>query len=474
MTNKILMPSLSPTMKEGKIVKWLKKEGDLVKPGDILAEIETDKATMEIESVDEGILAKIMIDDGTDNVKVNSVIGIISNEKNESVTIKYENKGNENKIIENEKNSKIDKKEHKNIAQESKSEVSVNLNNIKKYSEISSSKSELFNDENCDNITIRESIKRAISEEMIRDKYVFLIGEEVGEYQGAYKVSEGLLKKFGTKRIIDTPISEEGFTGLAIGSAFNGLKPIVEYMTFNFSMQAIDQIINTASKTHYMSGGQINVPIVFRGPNGAASQTAAQHSQDFTSWYAHCPGLKVVSPSNPADAKGLLKSSIRDPNPVIFLENEIMYSYKGNVPKDKNFLVPLGKANIIKNGKDVTLISYSLSISLCIEAAKELEKDNLDVEIIDLRTIRPLDKDTILDSVKKTNRAVCVEECWPFCGVNSEISSIINENIFDYLDAPVQRINSKDVPMPYSLNLERECLPKVEDIILSVKKVCYK
>ena len=297
----------------------------------------------------------------------------------------------------------------------------------------------------------------------------------MGEYQGAYKVSQGLLKEFGKKRIIDTPISEEGFTGFAIGSSFNGLIPIVEFMTFNFSMQAIDQIVNTASKTHYMSGGQINVPIVFRGPNGAASQVAAQHSQDFTSWYAHCPGLKVISPSNAADAKGLLKSAIRDPNPVIFLENELLYSHNCDVPIDKNFTLPIGKANVLKEGKDVTIISFSLMLTKCIEAISELnkEKNNIDIEIIDLRTIRPIDKDTIINSVKKTNRVVCVEEGWPFSGINSEISSIIMENAFDYLDAPVKRISSKDVPMPYALNLENQCLPSVNDIINGIKEVCY-
>ena len=464
MNSKILMPALSPTMKEGKLAKWLKKEGDKINPGDVIAEIETDKATMEVEAADKGILSKLLVAEGADNVKVNEEIAILiteessnNNKKNvkaEKDIIKNKLSINDNKKLDNEDNN-----QQKNINTSEK--------NLFKDKEISSYK-------DLEKISVREAINSAIREEMKNDKSVFLIGEEVGEYQGAYKVSAGLLKEFGKDRIIDTPISEEGFTGLAIGAAFNGLKPIVEYMTFNFSMQAIDQIVNTASKTHYMSGGQINVPIVFRGPNGAASQVAAQHSQDFTSWYAHCPGLKVLSPSNAADAKGLLKSAIRDPNPVIFLENEILYNYESNVPKDKDFLIPIGKAKKIKEGNDVTIISYSLSVSTCLEASLILEKEGIKCDLIDLRTIRPIDKETIINSVKKTNRAVLVEESWPFCGVNSEISSIIMENAFDYLDSPVLRINSKDVPMPYALNLEKECLPKKEDIIEAVKKVCYK
>ncbi|PPR41589.1 MAG: 2-oxoisovalerate dehydrogenase subunit beta [Alphaproteobacteria bacterium MarineAlpha5_Bin12] len=464
MNSKILMPALSPTMKEGKLAKWLKKEGDKINPGDVIAEIETDKATMEVEAADKGILSKLLVAEGADNVKVNEEIAILiteessnNNKKNvkaEKDIIKNKLSINDNKKLDNEDNN-----QQKNINTSEK--------HLIKDKEISSYK-------DLEKISVREAINSAIREEMKSDKSVFLIGEEVGEYQGAYKVSAGLLKEFGKDRIIDTPISEEGFTGLAIGAAFNGLKPIVEYMTFNFSMQAIDQIVNTASKTHYMSGGQINVPIVFRGPNGAASQVAAQHSQDFTSWYAHCPGLKVLSPSNAADAKGLLKSAIRDPNPVIFLENEILYNYESNVPKDKDFLIPIGKAKKIKEGNDVTIISYSLCVNICLEASLILEKEGIKCDLIDLRTIRPIDKETIINSVKKTNRAVLIEESWPFCGVNSEISSIIMENAFDYLDSPVLRINSKDVPMPYALNLEKECLPKKEDIIEAVKKVCYK
>lgn len=454
MSIEILMPALSPTMTEGTLQKWLIKIGDEVKPGDVIAEIETDKATMEIEAVDKGILSKILISAGTESVKVNEIIATMNDNKNDS------------------KIAKSNKKEKK--------EDQVKIKEINKSIEEDSSRlikpdnKKVLKDIKYENITVREAINKAIAEEMRRDNKVFLIGEEVGEYDGAYKVSQGLLKEFGKERIIDTPISEEGFTGLAIGSAFNGLKPIVEYMTFNFSMQAIDQIVNTASKTHYMSGGQINVPIVFRGPNGAASQTAAQHSQDFTSWYSHCPGLKVVSPSNAADAKGLLKSAIRDKNPVVFLENEIMYSHKCNVPIDKNYLVPLGKANIVKEGDDATIISFSLCISKCLEAHKKLKDEGINAEIIDLRTIRPMDKETIINSVKKTNRVVCVEECWPFSGINSELISVIVENAFDYLDAPIIRISSKDVPMPYALNLENACLPQTEDIFKAVKQVCYR
>tara|TARA_B100000686_G_C16789684_1_gene977783 strand:- start:2419 stop:3768 length:1350 start_codon:yes stop_codon:yes gene_type:complete len=449
-------------MTEGTLSKWLKKEGDKINPGDILAEIETDKATMEIESVDQGILTKILVSEGTKSVKVNSTIAILKSEDNDE----------EDKTV-------IQKNEEplkKNIEEVENNKDSSNSNEVKKSDPLINSQKDISTYKNIKNISMREAINNAISEEMKKNKNVIIFGEEVGEYQGAYKVTQGLLKKFGNKRVIDTPISEEGFTGLAIGCAFNGLIPIVEYMTFNFSMQAIDQIVNTASKTHYMSGGQINVPIVFRGPNGAASQVAAQHSQDFTSWYAHCPGLKVITPSNAADAKGLLKSAIRDPNPVVFLENEILYSNTSNVPTNKDFTIPIGEAKIIKEGTDVTVIAFSISVIKSLEAIEILKKsnENISIELIDLRTIRPLDKETIINSVKKTNRVVCVEECWPFSGINAELSSIIIENAFDYLDAPVKRISSKDVPMPYALNLERECLPSVDDIINGIKEVCYK
>ena len=450
MTTKILMPALSPTMTEGKLQKWYIKEGDEVKAGDILAEIETDKATMEVEAVDEGTIKKLLYKEGESSIKVNTPIAILDNEiKNDA-----------------KKQNKLESKKSKNISKNLFSEKKEKISTDVKIKDI--------NKDNENYITMREAIRDCIKEEMKIDKNIILIGEEVGEYQGAYKVSQGLLKEFGKKRIIDTPISEQAFTGLSIGSSFRGLRPIVEFMTFNFSMQAIDQIVNSAAKTLYMSGGQINCPIVFRGPNGAASQVAAQHSQDFTSWYSHCPGLKVVVPSNSFNAKGLLKSSIRDNNPVIFLENEILYSHKCNVSDDKNFSIPLGKANISLPGNDVTIVTYSIMVSKSIIAAEIIkEKYDINVEVIDLQTIRPLDEDLILESVKKTNRLITVEESWPFASVGSEIISLVQNRAFDYLDAPIQKINSADVPMPYSSVLEEMYLPQVEDIVSAIEKVCY-
>ncbi len=449
MKNKILMPALSPTMKEGSISKWLIKEGDKIKSGDLIAEIETDKATMELEAVDDGIVEKILYPQGQELILVNTPIVIMKNSHDNNISQK-KNKDDKELIEKDDIKKNINTIQEKKYENQNVNQVSENLT------------------------TMREAIRDAIAEEMRKNDKVFVIGEEVGEYQGAYKVTQGLLKEFGEKRIIDTPISEQGFTGLAVGSAFKGLRPIVEFMTFNFSMQAIDQIINSAAKSLYMSGGQINCPIVFRGPNGAASQVAAQHSQDFTSWYSHCPGLKVVVPSNAYNAKGLLKSSIDDDNPVIFLENEILYSHKAEVPKDTNFEIPLGKANIALAGKDVTIVTYSIMVSKSIEAAKILkEKCDIDVEVIDLQTIRPLDKNTIVESVKKTNRLVTVEESWPFASVGSEIVSLVQYEAFDYLDSPIKKINSADVPMPYSSVLEKIYLPDVDDIIKAVEEVCY-
>ena len=456
------MPALSPTMTEGTINKWLVKIGDNVKAGDIIAEIETDKATMEIESADEGTVTKLLIKEGTESVPVNSPIAVLDGEENkinDDIKIKKNNDNvNENIDVDS---LNIEKKD-KEIEDSNPKIIAKNQKN--KKLEFSNYKS----------ITMRQSIRDAIAEEMRKNESVFVIGEEVGEYEGAYKVTQGLLDEFGPSRIFDTPISEHGFTGLAVGSAFKGLRPIVEFMTFNFSMQAIDQIINSAAKTLYMSGGQINCPIVFRGPNGAASQVAAQHSQDFSSWYSHCPGLKVVAPSNAFNAKGLLKSSIEDDNPVIFLENEILYNQKMDVPEDTNFDIPLGVANIALEGKDATIVTYSIMVSKSLEAAEILKKDyNLNVEIIDLQTIRPLDSDTILNSVKKTNRLITVEESWPFASVGSEIVNIVQREIFDYLDSPIIKVNSADVPMPYSSVLEKKYLPQVQDIISAIKKVCY-
>ena len=451
MSVKILMPSLSPTMTEGNLTKWLVKEGDLIKSGDVIAEIETDKATMEVETVDEGVIEKLLYKEGEQSIPVNSTIAILSGDNNEE----EENKDLPEQPKDNE-------------------DSSISTNNIVQKSSLKENKQNIDTslDENL--ITMRQAIRDAMAEEMRKNESVFVIGEEVGEYQGAYKVTQGLLEEFGPKRIIDTPISEQGFTGLAIGSAFKGLRPIVEFMTFNFSMQAIDQIINSAAKTLYMSGGQINCPIVFRGPNGAASQVAAQHSQDFTSWYAHCPGLKVVTPSNAYNAKGLLKSAIDDDNPVIFLENEILYGHKAEVPADTNFEIPLGVANIALEGSDATIVTYSIMVSKSLEAAKLLKyKHDINVEVIDLQTIRPLDKVTIIESVKKTNRLVTVEESWPFASIGSEIVNIVQNEAFDFLDSPIKKINSADVPMPYSSVLEKKYLPQVEDIILAIEEVCY-
>ena len=451
MSVKILMPSLSPTMTEGNLTKWLVKEGDLIKSGDVIAEIETDKATMEVETVDEGVIEKLLYKEGEQSIPVNSTIAILSGDNNEE-----------------EKNKDLPEQPKDN------EDSSISTNNIVQKSSLKENKQKIDTslDENL--ITMRQAIRDTMAEEMRKNESVYVIGEEVGEYQGAYKVTQGLLEEFGPKRIIDTPISEQGFTGLAIGSAFKGLRPIVEFMTFNFSMQAIDQIINSAAKTLYMSGGQINCPIVFRGPNGAASQVAAQHSQDFTSWYAHCPGLKVVVPSNAYNAKGLLKSAIDDDNPVIFLENEILYGHKAEVPVDTNFEIPLGVANIPLEGSDATIVTYSIMVSKSLEAAKLLKyKHDINVEVIDLQTIRPLDKVTIIESVKKTNRLVTVEESWPFASIGSEIVNIVQNEAFDFLDSPIKKINSADVPMPYSSVLEKKYLPQVEDIILAIEEVCY-
>ena len=445
------MPALSPTMTEGNLTKWLVKVGQKVKAGDIIAEIETDKATMEVEAVDEGNVEKLLFSEGAKNILVNSPIAILTNE------IKEDDKKivKEKKVLE-----KVEKKEKFKSNISSKKISSELKNNQKNLSE--------------DTVTMRQAIRDTIAEEMRKDKNIFVLGEEVAQYQGAYRVTQGLLDEFSHKRIIDTPISEQGFTGFAVGSAFRGLRPIVEFMTFNFSMQAIDQIINSAAKTLYMSGGQINCPIVFRGPNGAATQVAAQHSQDFSSWYAHCPGLKVITPSTPFNAKGLLRSAIRDDNPVIFLENEILYGLKGKVSENTDFTIPLGEASISRKGKDATIVTYSIMLQKSLEAANHLKNNfELDVEVIDLQSLRPLDTKTIIESVKKTNRLVTVEESWPFGSIGSEISNIVQREVFDYLDSPVIKVNSADVPMPYSSFLENLYLPQTEDIVNALKEVCY-
>ncbi|MDA0968354.1 MAG: pyruvate dehydrogenase complex E1 component subunit beta [Proteobacteria bacterium] len=447
MSIEILMPALSPTMTEGNLTKWLVTEGQEVKAGDVIAEIETDKATMEVEAVDEGFVEKLLFKEGDVNIPVNKPIALISNQQSSQ---SRGSKPTEETVEEPKITHKKEIKQSEN--QPSKEDV-------------------VLSDEH---ITMREAIRDTIAEEMRKDKKVFILGEEVAEYQGAYKVTQGLLDEFGEKRVIDTPISEQGFTGLAVGAAFKGLIPIVEFMTFNFSMQAIDQIINSAAKTLYMSGGQINCPIVFRGPNGAAAQVAAQHSQDFSSWYAQVPGLKVLAPSTPLNAKGLLRSAIRDPNPVIFLENEILYGLKGEVSSDANFTIPFGKANIAKAGSDTTIITYSIMLQKSLEAAKILKNEfDLDVEVIDLQSLRPLDSETIINSVKKTNRVVTVEESWPVASIGSEVVNIVQKYAFDYLDAPIIKVNSADVPMPYSSSLEKLYLPQIDDIVKAVKEVNY-
>ncbi|MBO39106.1 MAG: pyruvate dehydrogenase complex E1 component subunit beta [Rhodospirillaceae bacterium] len=446
----ILMPALSPTMTEGNLAKWHKQEGDPVEPGDILAEIETDKATMEVEAVDEGILAKILIPDGTASVSVNEVIGVIAAE-GEAVSTDVTPLKNPEKTVE------------KKPATPTKLEVSETPPLIEPE----------FIEETA-LMTVREALRDAMAEEMRADERVFLMGEEVAEYEGAYKVSQGLLKEFGDRRVIDTPITEHGFTGVGIGAAFLGLRPIVEFMTFNFALQAMDQLINSAAKTNYMSGGQMGCPIVFRGSNGAAARVAAQHSQCFASWYAHIPGLKVVSPWSAADSKGLLKSAIRDPNPVIFLENELLYGSTFDVPTNPDWMVPIGKARVVREGPDVTISAFSIMVGKALEAAERLSNEGIEAEVIDLRTIRPLDTETIIHSVKKTNRLVSVEEGWPFSGIGSEISATIMEQAFDWLDAPVGRVTAVDVPLPYAANLEALALPQAENIVEAAKLVTYR
>ena len=453
---KILLPALSPTMETGNLVKWLVKEGDDVLSGDILAEIETDKATMELESPDDGRIEKILEKEGSENISVNTEIALLSVE-GEEIEEKIE------KPIENS-TPKLPNGNDTIIK-----ETNISMSSLLKEQSDSLETKNWTEKE----ITMREALNQAIEEEMILDKDVFLLGEEVAEYDGAYKVTQGLLDKFGSKRVLDTPISEHGFTGLAIGAAMSGLKPICEFMTFNFSMQAIDQIVNSAAKSLYMSGGEINVPIVFRWPNGAAARVGAQHSQCFISWFSHIPGLLVVAPSNARDAKGLLKSSIRNPNPVVFLEHELLYKEKTNVPEENDFLIPIGKANLIKEGSDVTIIGFSMSVQRILNALPSIEKLGIKPDIIDLRSIKPLDEDLIYKSVKKTNRVVIVEDGWGNTSFGSHLSYLIQSNCFDYLDSEIIKVSGKDVPMPYAENLEKLALPNTDEIISAVKKVSY-
>ncbi|MER9233600.1 pyruvate dehydrogenase complex E1 component subunit beta [Mesorhizobium sp. M0622] len=457
----ILMPALSPTMEEGSVSKWLKKEGDKVAAGDAIAEIETDKATMEVEAVDEGTLAKIVVPAGTEGVKVNSVIAVLAVD-GEDIDEAREGIG--------EEPAKAEIAEPAPAA--AKSEVAAPVAAAPKL-EIAADPDIPAGTEMV-STTVREALRDAMAEEMRRDGDVFVMGEEVAEYQGAYKITQGLLQEFGPRRVVDTPITEHGFAGVGVGAAMAGLKPIVEFMTFNFAMQAIDQIINSAAKTLYMSGGQMGAPIVFRGPNGAAARVAAQHSQCYAAWYSHIPGLKVVMPYTAADAKGLLKAAIRDPNPVIFLENEILYGHSFDVPKMDDFVLPIGKARIHKSGKDVTIVSFGIGMTYAIKAEAELRGMGIDAEIIDLRTIRPLDFDTIIASVKKTNRLVVVEEGFPQNSVGDHIANQVSQRAFDFLDAPVITIAGKDVPMPYAANLEKLALPNVGEVVEAVKAVTYR
>jgi pyruvate dehydrogenase E1 component beta subunit len=457
----ILMPALSPTMEEGNLSKWLKNEGDKIAPGDVIAEIETDKATMEVEAVDEGTLGKILIAAGSEGVKVNTPIAVLLQEGESAGDIgKAAAPAKAEAPAATESASAEKPAAAAPVAAAPKSEVAADPD-IPAGTEMVST-------------TVREALRDAMAEEMRRDADVFVMGEEVAEYQGAYKITQGLLQEFGPQRVVDTPITEHGFAGVGVGAAMTGLKPIVEFMTFNFAMQAIDQIINSAAKTLYMSGGQMGAPIVFRGPNGAASRVAAQHSQDYAAWYSHIPGLKVVQPYSAADAKGLLKAAIRDPNPVIFLENEILYGHSFDVPKLDDFVLPIGKARIHKAGKDVTIVSWGIGMTYAVKAEAELAKLGIDAEIIDLRTIRPLDLDTIITSVKKTNRLVTVEEGFPQSSVGDFIANQVSRQAFDHLDAPVITIAGKDVPMPYAANLEKLALPNVAEVIEAVKAVTYR
>ncbi len=457
----VLMPALSPTMTEGKIARWLKHEGDSVKSGEVLAEIETDKATMEVEAVDEGTLGKILVPEGTENVAVNQPIAVILGEGEDAKSIGAGKPAAKKTEAKAETQDESPKAEAKAAAAPV---APASTYGHQDDTDLGETKV----------MTVREALRDAMAEEMRRDPDVFVMGEEVAEYQGAYKVTQGLLQEFGDRRVVDTPITEHGFAGLAVGAAFAKLKPVVEFMTWNFALQAMDHIINSAAKTRYMSGGQMGSPMVFRGPNGAASRVGAQHSQCFASWYAHVPGLIVVSPYSADDAKGLLKSAIRDPNPVIFLENEMLYGRSFPVPVDPDYTVPIGKARIVRKGKDVTITAFSIMVGVALEAAEELAKEGIDAEVIDLRTLRPLDTATIVESVKKTNRLVSVEEGWPFAGIGSELAALMMEQAFDHLDAPVKRVCAVDVPLPYAANLEKLALPQAGHVVAAAKEVLYR
>ncbi len=458
MATEILMPALSPTMEEGTLAKWLKKEGDTVAAGDIIAEIETDKATMEFEAVDEGILGRILIAEGTEGVKVNTPIAVMVEEGESVADAAPKTRTESGTKPEPEPSAKA---EAPRTPAAPKPAARAPEPDWPEGTETR-------------NQTVREALRDAMAEEMRREDTVFIMGEEVAEYQGAYKITQGLLDEFGARRVIDTPITEHGFAGLGVGAAFGGLRPIVEFMTFNFAMQAMDQIVNSAAKTLYMSGGQMGCPIVFRGPNGAAARVAAQHSQDYAAWYASIPGLKVAMPYSASDAKGLLKSAIRDPNPVIFLENEILYGKSFEVPVLEDFTVPFGKARIWREGRDVTLVSWGIGMTYALEAAKKLATEGISAEVIDLRTLRPIDYETVLDSLRKTNRCVTVEEGFPVGSISNHLSAVIMREAFDWLDAPVLNCTGKDVPMPYAANLEKHALVTTDEVVAAAKQVCYR
>src|SRR5215467_6047063 len=469
MPTEVLMPALSPTMEKGNLAKWLKKEGDKIKSGDVIAEIETDKATMEVEAADEGTLGKILVPEGTADVAVNTPIAVILGEGEDKAAIKATKPAQQQKAAESAPPAAVQKQDAKakeapapkSKAPDAPAPQPANDPDIPEGTEMVT-------------MTMREALRDAMAEEMRRDGDVFVIGEEVAEYQGAYKVTQGLLQEFGARRVIDAPITEHGFAGLGVGAALAGLKPIVEFMTFNFAMQAMDHLINSAAKTRYMSGGQVDVAMVFRGPNGAAARVAAQHSQDFSSWYSHVPGLKVIAPSNAADAKGLLKAAIRDPNPVIFLENEILYGASSPVPKLDDYVLPIGRARIVRAGNDVTIVAWSIGMTYALKAADELANQNISAEVIDLRTLKPMDVESVVESVKKTGRLVTVEEGWRQSGVGAEIAARMMEDGFDYLDAPVTRVTGKDVPMPYAANLEKLALPSVAEVVEAARAVSYR
>jgi pyruvate dehydrogenase E1 component beta subunit len=462
----VLMPALSPTMEKGNLAKWLKKEGEAIRSGDVIAEIETDKATMEVEATDEGTLGQILVPEGTQDVAVNTPIATIFSEGEDASSAKPAKPERQAKAAESAPPA-AEQKEAKAPAQAKSAVATPPQPKALPEPDVPAGTETVT-------MTVREALRDAMAEEMRRDKDVFVMGEEVAEYQGAYKVTQGLLQEFGVKRVIDTPITEHGFAGLGIGAALAGLKPIVEFMTWNFAMQAMDQLINSAAKTLYMSGGQMGCQIVFRGPNGPAARVAAQHSQDFSAWYSHIPGLTVIAPYTAADHKGLLKAAIRNPNPIIFLENEILYGQSFPVPKLDDYVVPIGRAKVTREGSDVTLVAWSMGMSYALKAAEELAKENISAEVIDLRTLRPMDTETIIASVKKTGRVVTVEEGWQQSGIGAEIAARIMEQAFDYLDAPVARVAAKDVPLPYAANLEKLALPSVAEVIAAAKAVCYR